>query len=66
MQIKINGKEKSVDSEISLSGLLDKYNLESASVMVEVNECVIPETAYCQTKLQPGDCLELVEFVAGG
>ena len=64
--MQINGKEMDIPAGISISVLLEKLNLGKKSLVVVVNEEVVPKDKYSGTILNPGDRVELVDFVGGG
>ena len=66
MQITLNGIEETVDEQGTLEGLLDRLDLQPVRVAVELNEDIVPRTRYANTKIQPGDQIEIVTFVGGG
>lgn len=66
MIVKINGEEKDVESDISISRLLEELEISSGRVAVELNTEVIARNAHDDTHLKPGDQVEIVHFVGGG
>jgi sulfur carrier protein len=80
MKINVNGKDYSLDSlkdmdnnpdksdqsEISVSYLLKKFDIEPGNVAVEKNKIIIPASKYDITMLANNDNIELVQFIGGG
>ena len=66
MNIYVNGEAKEIDSGFALKELLDKYQINPKTVVVEKNEVVVPRNAVAQTPLADGDKIEIVRFVGGG
>ncbi len=66
MQITINGNSHDLDSQKSLTELLDAFNIDSKQVAVEHNLEIVPRSRYDTVKVNDGDKIELVEFVGGG
>jgi thiamine biosynthesis protein ThiS len=65
MQIKLNGNDKEIASEATISSLLVELKLTPDKVAVELNRKLVREKNY-GTKLGEGDLLEIVTFVGGG
>ena len=66
MQVIVNGKERELTGGISVSDLLDLYELEPIRAAVEINEELVPRATFSNTPIQPGDRIEIVTFVGGG
>lgn len=66
MQVIVNGKERELTGGISVSDLLDLYELEPIRAAVEINEELVPRATFSNTTIQPGDRIEIVTFVGGG
>ncbi len=66
MQIVVNGKERELDGDATVSQLLDLYELEPIRAAVEINEELVPRATFDSTRIQPGDRIEIVTFVGGG
>ncbi|GJM25568.1 MAG: thiamine biosynthesis protein ThiS [Phycisphaerae bacterium] len=66
MQVIVNGKERELDDSISVSALLDLYELEPIRAAVEINEELVPRATFLDTTIQAGDRIEIVTFVGGG
>jgi thiamine biosynthesis protein ThiS len=66
VQIKVNGREMNLPAGTDISALLEKLGIGTARVAVERNREIVPKSDYAHTPLEPGDALEIVEFVGGG
>lgn len=66
MQVIVNGKERELTGNISVSELLDLYELEPIRAAVEINEELVPRATFSNTTIKPGDRIEIVTFVGGG
>ena len=64
--IRLNGKERAVAADITVSGLLDELGLVPGMVVVERNREILARESYAAVRLSEGDQLELVHFVGGG
>ncbi|GBE12031.1 bifunctional sulfur carrier protein/thiazole synthase protein [bacterium BMS3Bbin14] len=66
MQIILNGQQKNLDHNITLSTLLDSLNLQPDTMVAEINGRIIKPGSYPQLELKDGDKVELIRFVGGG
>ncbi len=67
--LKINGSERQFPSgqmPRTLSSLLDHLDINHATVVAEIDGRVIKRNDFAETKLNPGQSIELVRFVGGG
>ncbi len=64
--IRLNGKEREVAADITVSDLLDELGLVPGMVVVERNREILARDSYAAVRLSEGDQLELVHFVGGG
>ena len=63
--VRINGEDadaagRTVAEHIASAGF------NPARVVVEINGCIVPKTAYADTALRDGDSVEIVCFMGGG
>lgn len=63
--IKINGEFADNDGKTVLE-VLTMMNINTQRVAVELNQSIVPRSAYDTTFLQDGDSVEIVRFVGGG
>ena len=66
MKLQINGEEREVAEGLTLAALLEQLAMKADRVAVELNREIVRRDAWAQTHLQPGDRLEIVQFVGGG
>ena len=67
--LKINGNEKQFpDGEMpaNISELLNRMNIDQATVVAEVDGTIIERKNFLGTTLTPGQTIELIRFVGGG
>ena len=64
--IRLNGKEREVAADITVSDLLDELDLVPGMVVVERNREILARDSYAAVRLSEGDQVELVHFVGGG
>ena len=69
MKLKINGEIKTIgdsNKELLLEGLLEHLGYKPQLVVVELNGEIISPKFWESTKVNNGDCLEIVTIVGGG
>ena len=66
IEIILNGEAESVPESFSINDLLGQLNVNMRAIAVELNEQIVPKTAFETTQLAPGDQLEIVTLVGGG
>ena len=67
MQLTINGKPRSFDSDmISVAQLVSFLSLEGKRLAIECNGEIIPRSQFSDRQLKDGDKLEIVGAVGGG
>jgi len=66
MQLSINGQLREVDDGLSIAELIEKLQLKSERVAVELNHEIVRRADWAGTILKAGDSLEIVHFVGGG
>ncbi|NMS91560.1 sulfur carrier protein ThiS [Clostridioides difficile] len=64
--MKVNGKDIEFKKDLTIIDLLNKYNLKSDRVVVEVNLEIIEESNYSTYILKDEDIIELISFIGGG
>lgn len=65
MEVIINGKNEAGDFS-TVQEMLDRQDLNPKIVVVELNGKILPSEEFATTRLQDGDTVEIVQFVAGG
>ena len=66
IEIVVNDQPMTVDAGTTIEQLLERLKIHSPAIAVEVNEVLRPRNDFATTKLEPGDCLEIVTLVGGG
>jgi thiamine biosynthesis protein ThiS len=64
--IEVNGRPRSVMAGASVEHLLQQLDLDGRTIVVELNRQIVRRTELAETRLEPGDRVELVHFVGGG
>jgi len=64
--ISLNGEPYEIDEPLSVAGLLERLQIDSRRVAVELNFEVVRRARYDETSIGPGDQVEIVNFVGGG
>jgi thiamine biosynthesis protein ThiS len=62
----VNGEPKNVPDGLTLAQLVRELGLERNAIAVELNREVVPRDRHGETRLAPGDTLEIVTLVGGG
>jgi len=62
----LNGEKREVPENLTLKELLRFLNLKEERVAIERNREIIKREAWVQVRVEPGDQLEIVQFVGGG
>jgi len=65
MDIVINGTTETVPAR-TIADLVACKGLAAESLVVELNQRIVKQEQWPQTRLQAGDRLELLSFVGGG
>lgn len=66
IQVRLNGKDRSIRAGMSVRELLDSLDLNPGLVVVERNREILDRERYDDVEVREGDTLELVHFVGGG
>ena len=68
MQIRLNGKEKSVEAQINIRELLIELELDpkQSGIAVAINREVIPKTLWKETEISENSEVEIIRAVQGG
>lgn len=64
--ITINGKEYPFKEEGTLASVLKELNITPVHIAVEHNGEIVPGESLGQTVVNPGDIIEIIQFVGGG
>ncbi len=66
IKIKCNGKDSEIKENQSIMDIINTYNLNPKSVVVELNRDIILYADFENITLQENDVIELINFVGGG
>jgi sulfur carrier protein len=66
MKIKVNGEIQEVKDGLTIADFVKQLELDETRLVVELNAEIVLKSQFSSTKLDDGDVIELVEFVAGG
>ena len=66
MQILVNDDELTLADGATVADLVRHFDLPPQRVAVEVNERLVRRATYAETRLSPGDRVEIVTLVGGG
>jgi len=66
MNVSINGESRDVPDGLSVTGLLGHLGIHPGRVAIELNLDILPRAQWENTRVQPGDRYEIVNFVGGG
>jgi sulfur carrier protein len=66
MDITVNGQSRSVSDGASLEQLLADLGYTGRRLAIEINREIIPRSAHAETRLRPGDRVEIVQAIGGG
>ena len=66
IKIKVNGKFKSVKSDIKLSDLIKDLKIPVNKVAIELNKEIVNKTKLNKIILKNNDIIEVVHFIGGG
>lgn len=66
MTITVNGERREVPDGLSVRALLEHLGMKADRVAIERNLDVLPSALWPETRVQPNDNFEIVQFVGGG
>lgn len=66
MNIVLNGENRQIDSNCSLSQLLKSLHMENKRLAVEINQQIIPRSDFDNYILNDLDKVEIVQAIGGG
>ena len=66
INLKVNGKPRSLDESVDLATYLESFGVNMQHVAVGYNGEVLKKEEFPKVKLQDGDVLEIVRPVGGG
>ena len=66
IQVQVNGKEREVQSGLSVHELVEAFDLNPLLIVVELNREILSRDQFKDVHVSEGDAVELVHFVGGG
>ncbi len=66
IKLTINGEEFLFEGRPSIKDILEKLEIKTPRVAVELNKKIVRKTDYENTHPSDGDRIEIVQFVGGG
>lgn len=66
MQILINGETRELESELNMRELLEKLELPTERIAIELNKEVVRKKNWEAIKISDADKIEIIHFVGGG
>jgi len=62
----LNGNNEQLDSNTSITRLLEKLDLSEKRLAVEINQQIVPRSDFTSTILNDQDQVEIVQAIGGG
>ncbi|MBE9560738.1 MAG: sulfur carrier protein ThiS [Proteobacteria bacterium] len=66
MTIVLNGNSKQIDSNSSITQLLETLDLSDKRLAVEINQQIVPRSEFDNFSLNEQDNVEIVQAIGGG
>ena len=66
IQVQVNGKEREVQSGLSVHELVESFDLNPLLIVVKLNREILSRDQFKDIHVSEGDAVELVHFVGGG
>jgi len=66
IQVQVNGKEREVQSGLSVHELVESFDLNPLLIVVELNREILSRDQFKDVHVSEGDAVELVHVVGGG
>ena len=66
IEIRVNGKIKSIPNDYKVSNLLRDINIPLKKVAIELNQEIIDKKKIDKITLKKNDKIEIVHFIGGG
>ena len=65
-EVEVNGERRAIGPDATVAILVAALGLDGRKIAIERNEAIVPRSRYDETRLAPGDRLEIVHFIGGG
>ena len=66
MTIIVNGEKREIQTEVTLSELLENLSVPSERIAVELNKQVVRRKDWENVQIADADNIEIIHFVGGG
>ena len=66
MRVQVNGESRQFAPGATVAALVAELQLSGQRIAVEVNEELVPRSAYAERVLEDGDRVEVVHAIGGG
>ena len=66
IKIKLNGKIKLVNKNLTMKKLVNEFNIPIKKVAIELNEEILNKKMLKKIRLKKNDKIEIVHFIGGG
>ena len=66
MTVTINGERREIPDGLNVTGLLEHLGMARDRVAIERNLNILPRAIRNETRVEPNDTFEIVQFVGGG
>ena len=66
IQVRLNGKDREIESDLTVMDLLESLELNPHMVVVELNREILSRDVIGHVRVEDGDQVEVVHFVGGG
>lgn len=66
MTVTINGERREIPDGLNVISLLEHLGMRIDRVAIERNFDILPRAQWQETRVQPNDSFEIVQFVGGG
>lgn len=66
LEILVNGQPHTATDPLTIDQLLAQLEIRNPAIAIELNEQLVMRADYEQTRLRPGDHVEIVTLAGGG
>ena len=66
MNITVNGEKQTIESQITVTKLLEELEIDPEAVVIERNLEILSLNDHGKTVLEEGDSIEIIRMVDGG
>ena len=66
MEITVNGEMQTIETSVTIAGLLEGLGIDPETVVIERNLDILNRDDHGKTVLEEGDSIEIIRMVDGG